>query len=161
MFYCKGRTHSWSRFQEMEKYTHRRNAILGIIKVHCNILKTRPSNVCRGNINATAVGPTHVWSVQRCNHREFIILFISFPLVESNYCLVTDFGCPSNFGTGLMVFSSLISSNYIILINICNDSKLQWARILRFRQNFAHWKFPFFALRSVTASLCLVRLKLI
>ena len=29
----------------MKKYAHRRNVILGIIKAHYNIVKTRPSNV--------------------------------------------------------------------------------------------------------------------
>ena len=44
-------------------------------KAHYNIVKTRPSNVNCGNINVIAMGPTHVWSIQRCHHREFIILF--------------------------------------------------------------------------------------
>ena len=30
-----------------------------IIKAHSNIVKTRPSNVNCGNVNATAIGPTH------------------------------------------------------------------------------------------------------
>ena len=41
----------------MEKYGHRRNVILGIIIAHYNIVKTRPSNVNCGNINAIAMGP--------------------------------------------------------------------------------------------------------
>ena len=44
---------------QMEKYTHRRNVILGIIKVHYNIVKTRPSNVNCGNINAITLEPIH------------------------------------------------------------------------------------------------------
>ena len=40
----------------MEKY-----AIFGIIKVHYNIVETRPSNVNCGNINAIAIGPAHAW----------------------------------------------------------------------------------------------------
>ena len=43
----------------MEKYADRRNVILGIIKSHYNIVKTRPSNVNCGNINAIAMWPTH------------------------------------------------------------------------------------------------------
>ena len=35
------------------------DAILGIIKVHYNIVKTRPSNVNGGNINVIAMGPAH------------------------------------------------------------------------------------------------------
>ena len=45
----------WS-WHQMEKYAHRRNDILGIIKAHYNILKTRPSNVNCWNINAIAMG---------------------------------------------------------------------------------------------------------
>ena len=40
-------------------------------------MKTKPSNVNCGNINAIAMGSTHAWSVQRYHHREFIILIIS------------------------------------------------------------------------------------
>ena len=36
------------------------DVILGIIKAHYNIVKTRPSNVNCWNINAIAMGPTHV-----------------------------------------------------------------------------------------------------
>ena len=61
----------------MEKYVHRRNVILGIIEAHYNVVKNRPSYVNYGNINAITMGPTHALSVQRCHHREFIILFIS------------------------------------------------------------------------------------
>ena len=59
------------------KYAHRHNAILGIIKAHYNIVKTRPSLVNCGNINTMAMGPTHARPVQRFHHHEFIILFIS------------------------------------------------------------------------------------
>ena len=68
-----------------EKYAHRRNVILGIIKAHYNIVKTRPSYVNCGNINAVAMGPTHAWSVQRCHRREFIILFISSSVLKWKY----------------------------------------------------------------------------
>ena len=44
---------------QMDKCAHKRNVILGIIKAHNNIVKTRPSNVNCGNINAIAMGPTH------------------------------------------------------------------------------------------------------
>ena len=44
---------------KMEKHAHRRSDILGIIKAHYNIVKTRPSDVNCGNINAIAMGPTH------------------------------------------------------------------------------------------------------
>ena len=44
---------------QMEKYAHRRNVILGITKAHYNIVKTRPSNVNCGNISVIAMGPTH------------------------------------------------------------------------------------------------------
>ena len=37
-------------------------------------MKTRPSDVNCGNINAIAI--THEWSVKRYHHREFMILFI-------------------------------------------------------------------------------------
>ena len=47
----------------MEKYAHRSNVILGIIKAHNYIVKTRPS-------------------VQRCHHRKFTILFISSSVVD-------------------------------------------------------------------------------
>ena len=43
----------------MENYANRRNVILGIIKAHYNIVKTRPSNISCGNINAIATEPTH------------------------------------------------------------------------------------------------------
>ena len=43
---------------QMEKYTHRRNVILEIMKAHYNIVKTRPSNFNCWNINAIAMGPT-------------------------------------------------------------------------------------------------------
>ena len=36
----------------MEKCAHRFNVILGIIKAHATIVKTRPCNVNCGNINA-------------------------------------------------------------------------------------------------------------
>ena len=39
----------------MEKYAHRRNVFLGIIEAHYNIVKTRPSNVNCGSINAMAM----------------------------------------------------------------------------------------------------------
>ena len=65
------------KWSQMEKYAHRHNVILGIVKAHKNIMKTRPSNVNCWNINAIAIGPTHVWSVQRCHHHEFIIIFVS------------------------------------------------------------------------------------
>ena len=45
---------------QIEKYPHRRNVILGIIKTYYNIVKTGPSNVNYGNINEIAMGPTHV-----------------------------------------------------------------------------------------------------
>ena len=45
--------------QQMEKYAHRRNVILGITKAHYNIVKNRSSNINCGNINAIAVEPTH------------------------------------------------------------------------------------------------------
>ena len=45
---------------EMEKYALGRNVILGIIKTYYNIVKTRPSNVNCTNINAIAMGSTHV-----------------------------------------------------------------------------------------------------
>ena len=61
----------------MEKYAHRRNVILGIIKAHDNIVKTRPSDVNCLNINVIAIGPTLAWPVQRSHHNEFKILFIS------------------------------------------------------------------------------------
>ena len=35
------------------------NVILGIIKTYCNIVKTRPSNVNYGNINAIALGSNY------------------------------------------------------------------------------------------------------
>ena len=38
--------------RQNEKYTHRRNVILGIIKAHFNVVKTRPANVNCGKINA-------------------------------------------------------------------------------------------------------------
>ena len=58
---------------QKKKYAHRRNVILGIIKAHYNIVKTRPSNVnCRN-----AIEPIHARLPQRCHHSEFIILFIS------------------------------------------------------------------------------------
>ena len=44
---------------QMEKYAYRCNVILGIIKAHYNIVKTRPSNVNCGNINAITMGSTH------------------------------------------------------------------------------------------------------
>ena len=44
---------------QIEKYAHRRNVILGITKAYYNIVKTRPSNVNCGNINAIAMEPTH------------------------------------------------------------------------------------------------------
>ena len=44
---------------QMEKYAYRCNAILGIIKAHYNIVKTRPFNVNSGNINVIAMEPTH------------------------------------------------------------------------------------------------------
>ena len=44
---------------QMEKYVQRRNVLLGIIKAHYNIVKTRPSKVNCGNINAIEMGPTH------------------------------------------------------------------------------------------------------
>ena len=62
---------------QMEEYANRRNVILGIIKAHYNIVKTRPSNVKCGNINAIAVKPTHAWTVQGGHHRKFMILLIS------------------------------------------------------------------------------------
>ena len=38
--------------KQMEKYTRRRNVILGIMEAHYNIVKTRPSNVnCGCNCN--------------------------------------------------------------------------------------------------------------
>ena len=43
----------------MEKYAHKSIVILGIIKAHYNIVKTRPSNVNCGNIDAVAKRPTH------------------------------------------------------------------------------------------------------
>ena len=58
---------------QMEKYAHICNVILGIIKAHYNIVKTRPSNVKYGNINAIAMGPTHTWPIQRCHHCKLII----------------------------------------------------------------------------------------
>ena len=61
----------------MEKYANRRNVILGIKKAHYNIVKTGPSNVNCGNINAIAMEPTHAWSVQRCHH----LWFFSFLLL--------------------------------------------------------------------------------
>ena len=64
-------------WKQMEEYADWRNCILGIMKAHYNVVKTRPSNVNCGNINAFAMGPTHVSPVQKCHHREFIILFIS------------------------------------------------------------------------------------
>ena len=39
------------------RYGHRHN-VIGIIKAHYNILKTRSSNVNCGKINAIAMGPT-------------------------------------------------------------------------------------------------------
>ena len=68
--------------QQMEKYAHRHNVILGIIKAHHNIVKTRPSNFNCGNINAIAMWPTHARTVQRCHHREFMILFISSSVAD-------------------------------------------------------------------------------
>ena len=50
--------------QQMEKYAHRDNVILGIIIAHYNIVNTRSSNVYCVNINAIATGPTHAWPVQ-------------------------------------------------------------------------------------------------
>ena len=67
----------------MEKYAHRHNVILGIIKALYNIVKTLPSSVNCGNINAIAMGPTHAWPVQRCHHREFMILFISSSAISA------------------------------------------------------------------------------
>ena len=46
----------------------RRHVILGIIKAHYNTVKTSPSNVNCGNINAIAMDPTHVWQIQRYHH---------------------------------------------------------------------------------------------
>ena len=56
----------------MENTPTTRNVILGIIKAHYNIVKTRPSNVNCENINAIAMEPTH----DQCKG-EFMILFIS------------------------------------------------------------------------------------
>ena len=42
---------------QKDKCGHRRNVILGIIKAHYNIVKTRPSNVNSLNINVIAMGP--------------------------------------------------------------------------------------------------------
>ena len=43
---------------EMHPQTQR-NVILGILKAHYNIVKTRASNVNCGNINAIAMEPSH------------------------------------------------------------------------------------------------------
>ena len=42
----------------MEKNTHKHNVMYGIIKALYNIVKTRPTNINCGNINAIAMGPT-------------------------------------------------------------------------------------------------------
>ena len=44
---------------QTEKYAHKRYVTVGITKAHYNIVKTRPSNVNCGKINAIAMGPTH------------------------------------------------------------------------------------------------------
>ena len=46
------------RKYQREKYAHRHNVILGIIKALYNIVKTRPSYVNCWNINAIAMDPT-------------------------------------------------------------------------------------------------------
>ena len=61
--------------EQMEKYAHRRNVILGIIKAHYNIVKTGPSNVNYGKTNAIAMGS--LMSDQYKGDIEFIIRFIS------------------------------------------------------------------------------------
>ena len=76
----------------------RRNAILGIIKTHYNIVKTRPSYVNCGNINAIAMGFAHAWPVQRCHRREFKILFISSSVLFFNGSVRYDIiGICANF----------------------------------------------------------------
>ena len=42
---------------QMRKCAHRSNVIVRIIKAHYNIVKTRPSNVDCGKINAIAISP--------------------------------------------------------------------------------------------------------
>ena len=62
--------------------------ILGIIKAHHNIVKTRPSNVNCGNTNVIAIGPTRAWPVQRSSqiyysfHFYFWFLLISWNVLE-------------------------------------------------------------------------------
>ena len=81
-----------------EKYAHRRNAIYRNHKSSFNIVKTRPSCVNCGNINVIAMGPTHAWSVQRCHHREFMILVCN---------KIKNIVCP------WCVFAKCISINHI------------------------------------------------
>ena len=68
---------------QIEKYAHRRSVILGIMKAHYNIVKTRPSDVNYGNSNAIAKGLTHAWSLQRCQSRIANLLLFSFLLLNA------------------------------------------------------------------------------
>ena len=48
-------------FRQKEKCANRRICILGIIKTHCNVVKTRPSYVECGNINAIAMSSSRIY----------------------------------------------------------------------------------------------------